>query len=148
MGMERISSLIVFVIGLLITWQASKLRLGGFHKPGPGLFPLILGLILILLSLILLIQSKGRPGSRSFSFGESPKRIVMVYGSLLAYVAILEYAGFLLSSFLLIFFLFVVLGEYTVKRAALTALAATAVAYVLFDVLLKSPLPKSLIGVI
>jgi putative tricarboxylic transport membrane protein len=148
MGMERISSLIVFVIGLLITWQASKLRLGGFHKPGPGLFPLILGLILILLSLVLLLQTRGRPGSRRFSLGESPKRILMVYGSLLAYVAILEYAGFLLSSFFLFFFLFVALGEYTVKRAALTALAATAVAYVLFDVLMKSPLPKSLLGVI
>jgi putative tricarboxylic transport membrane protein len=145
--MERISSLIAFLIGLLIAWQASKLRMGGFHKPGPGLFPLILGLILILLSLILLIQSR-RPGSRPFSFGENPKRISMVCGSLLAYVAILEYAGFLLSSFLLIFFLFVVLGEYTLKRAALTALAATAVAYLLFDVLMKSPLPKSLLGVI
>jgi putative tricarboxylic transport membrane protein len=148
MCVERISSLVVFVIGLLITWQASKLRLGGFRTPGPGLFPLILGLILILLSLILLIQSRGRLGSRPFSFGESPKRVSMVYGSLLAYVAILEYAGFLLSSFLLIFFLFVVLGEYTLKRAALTALAATAVAYLLFDVLMKSPLPKSLLGVI
>jgi putative tricarboxylic transport membrane protein len=146
--MERISSLIAFLIGLLIAWQASKLRMGGFHKPGPGLFPLILGLILICLSLILLIQSRRQRDSRPFSFGENPKRISMVYGSLLAYVAILEYAGFLLSSFLLIFFLFVVLGEYTLKRAALTALMATAVAYVLFDVLMKSPLPKSLLGVI
>jgi putative tricarboxylic transport membrane protein len=148
MGIERISSLIVFVIGLLVTWQASNLKLGGFHRPGPGLFPLILGLILILLSLILLIQSKSRPGARSLSFGESPKRIAMVYGSLLAYVATLEYAGFLLSSFLLIFFLFVILGEYTVKRAAFTALTATAIAYILFDVLMKSPLPKSILGVI
>ena len=146
-GTERMTGLIILLIGLAIVWQASLLRLGSFRVPGPGLYPLILGLVTILLSLFLFIpRGVKRQGSSPFA-GGTTKRVAGVYAVMLLYLAVLEYVGFLLASFLLVFFLFAVVGGGPLTRAVLRAFLVTALAYLLFGVILKGQLPKSPLGI-
>jgi putative tricarboxylic transport membrane protein len=146
-GIDRVSGVIVLLIGLAIVWQASLLRLGNFRVPGPGLYPLLLGLVTILLSLFLILppgttKKEGNPLHRG-----TIKRVAGVYAVMLLYLAILEYVGFLIATFLLVLFLFAVVGRGSVKAAALRAFFVTVFAYLLFDVVLKSQLPKGILGI-
>ena len=44
------------VIGLVFVWQASLLDFGGFDLPGPGFFPLVLGVVVFALSTLIAIE--------------------------------------------------------------------------------------------
>ncbi|HEX2967297.1 MAG TPA: hypothetical protein VHO84_16035, partial [Syntrophorhabdaceae bacterium] len=48
--LDAVAGAIVLFIGLAIIWQSSRLRLGSFMVPGPGLFPLLIGCIIVLLA--------------------------------------------------------------------------------------------------
>jgi putative tricarboxylic transport membrane protein len=146
-GINRMCGVIILIIGLAIAWQASLLRLGNFRLPGPGLYPLLLGLLTILLSLFLIIPpGTKRKGGSPLERGTT-KRVAGVYAVMLLYLAILEFVGFLLASFFLLFFLFAVVGRGSLKGAVLRASIVTALAYLLFDVVLKGQLPKSILGI-
>ena len=143
---DRIAGGMLFLVGLSIIWQASRLRLGSFHTPGPGLYPLLLGSVIVFLSLCLVIQSaKATKEAASFS-GPTLKRVASVYVALLFYFVILEYAGFLISTFLLVSYLSIIIGRQRVAGALLRAFIITGLSYLLFDVALKSELPKGLLG--
>lgn len=146
-GMDRICGITVLLIGLAIVWQATELKLGSFRVPGPGLYPLLLGLVTVLLSLFLIIspgkgEKKGSLFSRENMFG-----VARIYAIMLLYTAILEYTGFLIAGFLFIFFLFAFIGRMSLGWAAIRAFIVTVAAYLLFDLALKSQLPKGILGI-
>jgi len=142
----RISGGILVLVGISIIWQACLLRLGGFRSPGPGLFPLLLGFVIVFLSLcLILFSAKTNKDVASFR-KQSLKRVGSVYVALLVYFAILEVAGFLVSTLLLVSYLSTIIGKQKVVHAVLRALVMTGLSYLLFDVVLKSELPKGLLG--
>lgn len=143
---DRITGGMLFLLGLSIIWQATRLRLGSFHNPGPGLFPLLLGSVIVFLSLFLVLLSARGSKNLGFSPGKSLKRVGSVYGALLFYFAILQYAGFLVSTFLLVSYLSIVIGRQRVGAALFRASIMTGLSYLLFDVALKSELPKGILG--
>jgi hypothetical protein len=63
-----------------------------------------------------------------------------------AYFLLLEYLGFVVVSFLLMLFLFLWVGRQRWFVAFLSAAACIGLAYLLFDVLLKSNLPRGVFG--
>ena len=143
---DRITGGVVLLAGVAIIWQACRLRLGNFHTPGPGLFPLLLGSVVVFLSLCLLaFRSRSRKDARSFS-AESLLRVGRVYGSLIAYFLVLEHLGFLLSTFLLVSYLSIVIGKQKAVGALVRAVLVTVFSYLLFDVVLKGQLPKGILG--
>jgi hypothetical protein len=81
----------------------------------------------------------------SFSV-RSLTRVGTVYVALLAYFLILEYLGFLGSTFLLVSYLSIVIGRQRMTLALLRAAIVTGLSYALFDVVLKGQLPKGLLG--
>jgi putative tricarboxylic transport membrane protein len=143
--MDRVYGVVVLCLGLAILWQGRNLTIGGFRNPGSGLFPALIAGIMILLSLLLVIfpQKKGRNvptvSARSFL------RISAVFGSLLLYALFLETLGFLILSFVLTTFLFIAFGSGRYGLAIVKALVFTGLAYLLFEVLLKSNLPKGIL---
>lgn len=143
---DRTAGGILLLVGLSIIWQASRLRLGSFHTPGPGLYPLLLGSVIVLLSLCLIISSAKKSKDAASYSGQSLKRVGFVYVALLFYFAILEVAGFLISTFLLVSYLSIIIGRQRVAGALLRAFIITGLSYLLFDVALKSELPKGLLG--
>jgi hypothetical protein len=145
--MNRISGVVVFLLGAAILWQGIALRVGAFRGPGPGFFPCLIALILIALSFFLIIPSpKGKKKSPPLSF-QSLQKVLVVYGALLAYFFTLEVLGFAIAGFLLMMFLFVVIDRQKIKVATVTAFIFVMLAYVLFNILLKSQLPQGVLGI-
>jgi hypothetical protein len=150
---EAIVGVIIFLFGLITTVLSLKMPIGTFRMAGTGMFPLILGILLIVLSAIfvlkIFIQGKERQVKKEISIesSESPRTLILFLGTMVLVTLFFNKLGYLLSAFLLMLALLRVLG---VKRWTLTLPLSfmTAVAcYFLFVQWLKIPLPKGWIGI-
>ena len=143
---ERIYGIVIFCLGLAILWAGRTLTFGSFRSPGSGMFPALIAILMLVLSLILIVLPP-RTESRGPSVsGKVLVRVCAVFASLVLYALLLEFLGFLIVSFVLTVFLFAVFGSEQYGFAVLKALALTGFAYVLFEILLKSNLPKGLLS--
>jgi putative tricarboxylic transport membrane protein len=145
-SLERINGLVVLCIGILILWQGRGLSFGSPHAPGAGFFPTLIGVILMVLALVLIVRGdKGTERGERLS-ASSIVRVLGVFAALLAYFLFLEYLGFVVVSFLLMAFFFFWVARQRWYVALSSAVLCIGLAYILFDVLLKSSLPKGVFG--
>jgi hypothetical protein len=131
------------------------LKYGLFEEgvPGPGLLPFIGGIALTLLGIGVLIPAlRKETGTREgvknfFPEKDSFRKIFLAVLALGAYGMGLEYAGFLLMSFLFMIFLlrFIEPQRWTVVLTA--SLLTAASSYLLFQFLLKVQLPRGILGI-
>lgn len=122
--------------------------MGSFRAPGPGLFPTILEILMMISSLFLIIpKGKKEIPEKSFSsWTANLGRIIPVYIVLLAYFFFLKFLGFMVVGFLLMTFLFVKVASLKWYVAMAGAFISIVLAYLTFEVLLKSPFPKGVLG--
>jgi putative tricarboxylic transport membrane protein len=144
--MERINGLVVFLLAFLIFWQGRGLSVGSLHAPGPGFFPALIAGVLVVLSLVLMARGGKGEGEEAPVTGSSIFRMLLVFLALICYFLLLEYLGFVIISFLLMFFLFVWVGRQKWYMALASAVVCIALAFLLFEVLLKSNLPRGVFG--
>lgn len=145
--MKRIYGLIVFFLGVCILWQGSHLSVGSLRRPGPGFFPTVVAGVIVVLSLFLIIRG-GKKGDEGQPFSaKASLRVLIVFASLVVYFFFLEYLGFIVVSFLLMTFLFVVMDSQRWYVGVLWGSVSTGLAYVLFEVLLSGNLPKGVLGI-
>ncbi len=147
---DIVSSIIWMALGILFVagaWQQGLMRKG---VPGPGFLPFFSGLALVFVSLFVLLPALGRrekAGRRPF-FPErdSLRKTLLALIALLAFVAALEYTGYLLTTFLFIFFISRLMEPKGWRATALLASLTAVFSYTLFVVLLEVQLPKGLLG--
>lgn len=146
--MERICGFVTFFLGTSILWQGRHLGMGSLRGPGPGFFPNLVAILMMILSLFLIITKRKGDGEGESFPTQFTIRVVIVFVVLLAYSFTLEYLGFVVVSFLLMAYLFRAFGSsrrwYVV---ILWALASVGTTYLLFEVLLKGNLPKGVFGI-
>jgi len=58
MNPDKIFSIFWLVFGLLIAEEGYRLKLGSFGRPNSGLFPFLIGILIVLFSLILLVETR------------------------------------------------------------------------------------------
>jgi putative tricarboxylic transport membrane protein len=130
-------------VGVGIFWIVTALRLqmwDGF-APASGFLPLIYGTLLIGLSLAaLFLESHG--GDAEHGAEDTVRRPVLVIAVLAAGVAGLELAGFAVSIFLTMFFLFKVVEKLPLLPSLLTAGGSALTLTLIFRTWLGVPLPK------
>ncbi len=109
---------IIFWIGLslFVTVFSYKLGLGSLHNPGPGLMPFLLGLLLLIISFPLLVQSllKKSREDEVVNKGQRQKyfrKIGFVLVSLFTYAFLLETLGYLIVTTLFFILLFRGMGN-------------------------------------
>lgn len=141
------------LLGLTISIWSATFPFGASEAPGPGFLPLTLGLILILLGSILFVQritQKGIISSRAsvplIPVGAAFKRVTFTLGGMLLSTALLEYLGFILTVFFLILFLMRAIQPHKWRIALFYAVISALSSYVIFKVLLKTSLPRGLLG--
>ncbi len=143
---DFISSLFWLLIGLGFASGGFYYGFGSWRDPGPGLLPVVFGMLLSVLSAGLLgmtLKAKKEAGTGTFSATEeSWKAIGCTLFSLVAYMVILRQAGFILTTFLFTFFLLRFVGGKRWRISLLVALVFSIVCYGLFSSLLGTPLPK------
>ena len=145
------SAIFWLVIGILLTFGASRYEIGRFAQPGPGFFPLGLGLLLVLLSVIVIVGELKKSAFDSQKYllpiSDGWKKVVYTVAILFVAAFFFEKVGYLLTFFFLVLLLMRVVGGQSWKTTLLVAFCATLGAHLIFVILLKQPLPRGLLGV-
>ena len=143
---ELAAAAVLLAFGLFALTQGRGLRFGTVVAPGPGFFPLCLATALCLASLGLLVQAlRATPagavaptaGMRRFAVGGT-------LASLLVYALVLEWLGFLLATFALLLFFFMVLQRQSWLVVVTGSLATSLLSYLVFKIWLGVNLPGGL----
>lgn len=146
---DQSSSLFWLAIGIGTALSSLKYGIGTFHEPGPGFITFFAGAILIILSLGLFFSSlrgqEGRSGLKNLWAGLETGKVLYVIVLLVAYLFLLKPAGFLMSTFFLLFLLFRVKGSYGLKTIFLLSSLVTLGSYIIFEIWLKAQLPKGIL---
>ena len=136
--------------GTLICWEARKLDIGRIVKPGPGFFPFWLGFSLVLVAVALMIQQRraktGEPAQGLWK-GRQWEKIIYILGALLLYAFFLEFLGYIIATFLLMFFLFRAVEKQKWPVVILGSISASLLTYGLFKLWLQVQLPVGLWGI-
>ena len=144
MSRDRVSGLFWLTLAIVVAVLSFRLKLGTLSQPGPGFFPFWGAIVLGILSVILLVHAHTR-GALPSTAGIRASVLVIVVAALLAYVLLLEMLGFVIVTFLfLLLLLRVVRRGWTTSGVA--ALAGAGASYALFQLWLKTQLPRGPFG--
>ena len=133
-------ALAFFFVAIGLVWVARALRMPlweGF-APESGFLPLIYGILLAALSAAVAVQLWLSP---PLAGTENLRKPFVVVGALIAAVAALPLAGFVISVFALLFFLYAVVERLRILPALIASAAITGALYVVFRTWLGVPLP-------
>lgn len=126
-----------------------KLPVGEWQDPGAGFWPLGAALLLGGLSVVNFLKSsleKSSEDQESWYPRQRWRTIVSIMASLMAYVFLLEWIGFVLCTFLLLAYLFRSAEPQRWAVAIGGSALITAATYFVFDIWLKTQLPKGVLG--
>jgi hypothetical protein len=152
-NLDRISGIILFLLGLGICLKSLTYPIGSFRSPGGGLFPLLASIILMILAGVMTMQAYSRKDSGEprptsfFTSKEAPKRILYGFISLLGFRYLLPVIGFGPATFVFILMLAKLLGHYDWKASILFSAVTAVGAYYLFQVWLKIPMPPMILKI-
>jgi putative tricarboxylic transport membrane protein len=145
---DRVGSIFWLMMGIYIAIHSYRLGLGHLHQPGPGFIFFLTALLLIILSAIELARTFiGKPKTYKEKkevpiwIGLRWQKILLVLGGASAYVYFFNVAGFFLSTFLLMVFLFKGVEPTKWWIAIVSSLITTVLSYGIFKVWLEVPFP-------
>lgn len=146
---DRISGLFWLCFSGLVAIESYRLGLGTLHKPGPGFLFFWASVALGMMSLVILFRAwsdrRGEKPKRELFQRKPLLKIILVLVSVFLYAVFMETVGFILSTLVLFIFL---LGMIEKKRWGYTVFVSfmvTACTYLIFEIWLKSQLPKGIL---
>ncbi len=149
---EIVVGIVIFLFGAVTAVLSLRMPIGTFRIAGTGMFPLFLGILLMILSaaFILKIFFQGQKGQvkkeAPIESSESPIQLILFLGTMALATLFFNRLGYPLTSFLLMVALLRILG---IKRWGLNVLISVVTAvgsYFLFVKWLDIPMPKGWIG--
>jgi putative tricarboxylic transport membrane protein len=146
-----ISAIAWLIISVLIFIESLALDLGTFNFPGPGFFPFLTSVSMAFLSGLLLWSSvRQRRGKEDNTVVWAKdidwRKIILTLLSLFVYVFFLEKLGYILTTFLLMVFLFKIIEPQKWSVAILSSSLAVLATYIIFSGWLQAQFPKGWLG--
>ncbi len=144
---DRISSIFWLVFAVIVSYESRRLGLGTLYRPGPGFLFFYAGIFLAIMSLIVLVKAwttKEKGGS--IFAGKNIFKIGCVMVSVFLYGLLMERVGFIPVTMMIFLFLLGVIERKGWVFTVLVSVTVTAAAYILFEVLLRSQLPKGILA--
>ena len=147
---DRYTSIIYAAFGLFIAFEGYRLELGTLRAPKPGFLVFWGGIALSILSLVLFIQTflPHETEKIMISKGMKWQKALKLTTALFFYAIVLRWLGFLLSTFLLLLFLFKGLEPQRWRVALILSIVATALCYWVFGVLFELRFPEGILEAI
>ena len=147
--MRKVGDILVGVVFLFIamvfTVGGIRLQIGTPTEPQPGFFPFLGGITLIILVGILLFQAWQGKSSGTQAFGKLCGPLILTAG-LVAYVAALETAGYIIATTILSAIVLRILGTRSFWAMSAISLILGVGSYFIFDGLLGVPLPVGVLA--
>jgi putative tricarboxylic transport membrane protein len=145
------SSIFLLIFGILFCVEARKLPMGRITKPGPGFFPFWLAVSMVMVSLALIISGgrkdvKGSLAYKGLWEGLKWEKAFFTLVALLLYAFFLEWLGYCIATFVLIFYLFSAIGGLRWWAGVIGSILTSLLTYMLFRLWLEVQLPKGLWG--
>lgn len=107
-----------------------------------------MGLLSIILGVLALRTTGTRQGIIELWKGMRWGKVLLLVVSLLAYALLLPDLGFIITTFVVMTFLFLLTGIERLWVCIGIALATAIASYVLFDVFLRVPLPRGILDLV
>lgn len=141
--LDRISSIVLITIAVVVCLSSMRIGLGTFHVPGSGFVPFFAGVFLGLFSLPTLIRAILEKNSKKASPQEpvNLRKVIKVIITLYVYILFLSILGYLIGTFLLMLFFFKGVENLKWKWAVFTSVLIVLCSYLIFDVWLQCMLP-------
>ncbi len=150
-NLDIISGTIQIAVGVAVFTGSLSYDTGTLRTPGAGFFPRIASILMIGLSTIFTLQtliarnSKASDPVSFFSERGAAQRILLCFVAMIGLSYLLPVIGFAPATCLFILFLSKCLGGYGWKVSIFYALVSMILAYYLFQVWLKVPMPSPVI---
>lgn len=138
-------------IGVVFAIESLRLGLGSTHRPRSGFLPFFTCSLLSFITFFSLIKyflkARGEKGKdRKEHFGGNVFNLVIILVGLVIYVLVLPLLGYLLSTFVLLIFLFKAGGIRKWTFILLYAFLTTSITYLVFSSWLNLRFPKGSLG--
>jgi len=149
---EAIVAIVIFLFGGLTTLLSLRMPIGTFRMAGTGMFPLCLGILLMILSGIFILrfffEGKEERVKKEVSIepSGSPTQLTLFLGAMALATLFFNQLGYPLTSFLLMVALLRILGIKRWGQNILISVVTTVGSYFLFVKWLDIPMPKGWIG--
>ncbi|ANB56239.1 tripartite tricarboxylate transporter TctB family protein [Anoxybacillus sp. B7M1] len=140
---DRVAAIVFLAIGVLFMMESLRISKSAYGSSvGPNVFPFLLGMVLTLLSIKLLLETRRYVASGKEKEKIQYKPFLIILLSAILYVALLEKIGYVITTFL-----FLVVGFQTMEKGALWKSIIIAVCfsigvYGLYVKLLQGTLPS------
>ena len=146
--MKKIIQKFIPVLSLIL---AIYMVFSGFVKygfwvnkgPGGGFMPILGGIIVIIFSILILLESKKDDSDIDFTW-----KALVPAGALLALVLCSYVVGMVISMALYIFIWLRFVEKHKVTSSLYISLSCTVVVYFIFVIWLSVPMPKGLLGIL
>lgn len=138
---DRIGAVVLIVLGLWIAIQGSSYGVGALTRMGPGAMPFVLGTILAIVGLAIGVTAKPGGIGKSATVPMEWRGWSCVLGSVLAFVVLGAYGGFVPATFASVFV--AAMGDRlnSWRDAAMLAVSVTAIGTLIFIYGLKIDFP-------
>jgi len=147
---DRIQALLWAAFGLYIAYEGFLLKLGTGRAPKPGFMIFWMGAIMVILSAVFFITTFTTPEQERKALWREARwfRGVKLMAALFLYVAVFQVLGFIVSTFLLLVYLFKGLEPQSWRNALLLSAVTIAICYLVFGVFLELQFPPGVLSFI
>lgn len=139
--------LILLIFGGIFLWYSLSYDYYGDYGPGPGLFPVWLSGLLILLAILYIIDSIRKEPidlSELLPRGKGLRKVLAIFASMVIFLILLPFTGFTVACVIMLFILFY--REYKWYWGLGISIVISFALFYAFYVLLSVPLPVNSFG--
>jgi hypothetical protein len=137
--LNLVAALVPLAIGVVAALMSWNLGVGSLSAPGPGMWPLVVSVAMVVIAAVLALQSRPRGDEERFT--KDVVTVAIAAASLIAYAFLFELVGFEVPTIALLVLWLKGLGRESWRVTAVVSVVATAALYLLFITGLGVSLP-------
>lgn len=139
---DRIASILFLATGVLFIVGSRQLGSSSYGSSvGPDIFPLLLGIILVLLSIRLFYETMVAKTQHSSKKKLLYKPFLIIFSATLVYILTLETIGYVITTFLFLFVSFQTMERSKVITSLIISACFSGFVYFMYVEVLKGTLP-------
>lgn len=136
---QLVAAVVVLVLGVAAGWLAHGYGLGSLRRPGPGLWPFAVSVLIVVLGVVLLVRGRALDDAEKFT--RSSLLVLVGAATFLGLGVLLPVVGFEIPAVLLCVIWLRFLGGESWRSTIVISVLTTAAFYLLFLYALSIPLP-------